>query len=445
MSFLGGLLAGRSHLAFLVGLAAAAATAGAVRRLAPEPRSVSFESLATAAPADLPLRPQGPLDDRERALARVAWSYLDRNTDPVTGLAASVEGHPATTMWDLGSQLLGVLAAEDLDLLGRAAASGRLARALRSLSAIPLCDGLPNKVYDTRTLEMLRYDGRPAPRGIGWSAIDVARVLLPLSVVAVRHPELAPAVQRAVSRWRLDALTDGGVLRGATRREDGGLEVWQEGRLGYEQHEAKSLLAWGLTAAAALDYRGHLAFTRVSGQLVPHDDRRPADHDGHHAPLVPEPWLLDEVERGPDAVTLPVGRALLRAQERRAAAVGRLTAVSEDALDRPPWFSYSAVVDGDVPWVALGPDFAPAEGALTFSTKAAIAWGMLFEGTYPDRLLAEAAALAVPGRGLLAGRYDATGAPNRALSLNTNAIALEALAYHLRGPLGRPPAPEAAP
>ncbi len=444
MSFLGGLLAGRSHLAFLVGLAAAAATAGAVRRLTPEPRTVSFESLVPRG-ADLPLRPQGPLDARERALAQTAWTYLDRNTDPVTGLAASVEGHPATTMWDLGSLLLGVLAAEDLGLVSRRAASERLSRALRSLSAIPLCDGLPNKVYDTRTLEMVRYDGRPAPDGIGWSALDVARVLLPLSVVAVRHPELAPSVRRAVSRWRLDALTDGGVLRGATRRPDGGLEVSQEGRLGYEQHAAKSLLAWGITAAAALDYRGHVAFTRVAGQLVPRDDRRAADHGGHRAPLVAEPWLLDAIERGPDAVTLPVARALLRAQERRAEAVGRLTAPSEDQLDRPPWFAYSAVVDGDAPWVALGPDLSPAKGDLTFSTKAAVIWGVLLEGSYPDRLLAAAAELAVPGRGLLAGRYDATWAPNRALSLNTNAVALEALAYQVRGPLGRVSPREEAP
>jgi len=444
VSFLGGLLAGRSHVAFLVGLAAAAATAGAVRRLAPEPRPAALELLDPPA-ADLAPRAQAPLDARERALARAAWSYLERNTDPATGLAGAVEGWHGATMWDLGSQLLAVLAAEDLGLATRAAAAERLARALRSLSAIPLCDGLPNKVYDTRTLEMVRYDGEPAPRGVGWSALDVARVLLPLSIVTVRHPELAPAVRMAVSRWRLDALTDGGVLRGASRRADGGLDMWQEGRLGYEQHAAKALLAWGITAASALDYRGHAAFARVDGVLVPRDDRPPADHGGQHAPLVPEPWLLDALERGPDAVTLPVTRALLLAQERRASASGRLTAVSEDALDRAPWFSYSAVVDGTATWVALAPDGRRLADGLTFSTKAAIAWAMLFEGPYPERLLDAASALAVPGRGLLAGRYDSTWAPNRAIALDTSAVALEALAYHARGPLGRPPAPEEAP
>lgn len=436
MSFVRGLLAGRSHLAFLAGLAAAAATAGAVRRVAPEPAPASLDRIAPDAP-DLRLRAHGPLDARERALAAAAWTYLDRNTDPRTGLAASIEGHPATTMWDVGSQLLGTLAAEDLGLVARSEATARLARALRSLAALPLCDGLPNKVYDTRTLEMVRYDGTPAPRGIGWSALDVARVLLPLSVIPVRHPRLAPAVRRAVSRWRLDALTDGGILQGATRRADGGLDVWQEGRLGYEQHAAKSLVAWGITAAAALDPRGHAAFRRVEGQVVPVDERRAADHGGQRAPLVPEPWLLDGVERGLDAVTLPVVRALLKVQERRAAITGRLTAVSEDALDRPPWFAYSAIVDGDDAWTALGPDGAPAEGALGFSTKAAVAWGVLFEGPYPARLLSAAEALVEPGRGLLAGRYDATGEPNRALSLNTNAVVLEALAYRVRGPIAR--------
>jgi hypothetical protein len=67
---------------------------------------------------------------------------------------------------------------------------------------------------------------------------------------------------------------------------------------------------------------------------------------------------------------------------------------------------------------------------------------MLFDGAYAARLLDAAAELAVPGRGLLTGRYDATWAPNRAIVLNTNAVALEALAFHARGPLGRPPAPE---
>jgi hypothetical protein len=438
VTFLRGLLAGRSHLAVLLGLGAAAVTAGAVQRLVPEaaPPS-SFEAVAPPA-HELPLRPHGPLDAREEALARAAWAYVERNTDPRTGLAASVAGHPATTLWDVGSQLLAVLSAEDLGLVPRREAAARLRRTLRSLARLPLCDGqLPNKAYDVRTLAMVRTDGAPAPSGVGWSALDVARALLPLSVVARRHPDLAPLVQEAVSRWRLEALSDGAALRGASRGADGALEGHAEGRLGYEQHAAKALLAWGIPAPAALDWRAHLAFAHVEGQAVPHDARRPRDHGGALAALVPEPWLLDALEHGPDAVTLPALRALLRAQERRHAAGAPLTAVSEDALDLPPWFADSAIVNGDEAWVAVGPDGAPAPGALSFSTKAAVAWGVLFAGPYPERLLAAAAELVAPGEGVHAGRYDESGEPNRALSLNTSAVVLEALAYRVRGPLVR--------
>jgi hypothetical protein len=115
--------------------------------------------------------------------------------------------------------------------------------------------------------------------------------------------------------------------------------------------------------------------------------------------------------------------------------MGRPTAASEDALDRPPWFAYSAIVNGDATWSAFAPDGAPAPGAFTFSTKAAVAWAVLFDGEYADRLLAAAAALVAPDGGLYAGRYDETGKVNRTLSLNTNAVVLEALAYHARGPL----------
>lgn len=439
MTFLRGLLAGRSHLAVLAGLCGAAAVAGAVHRYVPSgPEGEVFAALSPPA-AELPLRPQAPLDARERELARAAWSWFERNTDPGTGLAPAVRGHPAATLWDLGSQLMAVLSAEDLGLLSRKEASARLARALASLARLPLCAGLlPNKVYDVRTLRMVRYDGTPAPDGIGWSALDIARALAPLSLVAWKHPELARAVRETVSRWRLEELADGASLRGATRAPDGSLVRHAEGSLGYEQHAAKALLRWGVSAAEALDYRAHLAVSEVAGQPVPRDARPAVPDAGGHGALVAEPWLLDALEEGLDAVTLPVARALLRAQERRAASVGHPVALSEDALDRDPWFSYSALLDATgTPWAALAPDGRRAPGALTFSTKAAVAWGVLFRGRYAEQLLAEAAALGVPGEGLLAGRYDATWEPNRALSLNTNAVVLEALAYHVRGPASR--------
>jgi hypothetical protein len=434
VSFLRGLLAARGHLAFLAGLALAFATIRAVEAWS-RPRLARGAASMAALDRLLPLRPvAGSLDDREQAMARAAWSYLESNVDPVTGLVTSVKGHPATTMWDLGSQLWAVVAAEDLGLVSARGASSRLGRALASLARLPLDEGgLPSKSYDTRTLAMVNYDGRAAPRGLGWSALDVARVLAPLSVVAWRHPEHAATIRRVVSRWRLADLTDGASLRGTSRGADGVLQHHQEGRLGYEQLAAKDLLAWGLPVGAVVDYTAHLAFTDVYGVPVPRDDRLPRDHGGARAPVLSEPWILDALEDGLDAVTLSAARAVLLVQARRFAATRRLTAVSEDHLDRPPWFAYSSVLDGDDAWSARDSVGRPAPDAFGLSAKAAVGWGVLFEGEYPEQLLEAAAALVVPGEGLWAGRYD-DGRPNRVLSLNTNAVVLEALAYRVRGP-----------
>jgi len=358
-----------------------------------------------------------------------------------------------TTMWEVGTQLMAILAAEDLALVSRRGASERLRRALASLARIPLDEegGLPSKAYDTRTLALVTYDGHPSARGLGWSALDVARVLGALSAATWKHPEHAAAARAAVSRWHLAELTDGAALRGATRGPDGVLRRYQEGRLGYEQLAAKSLLGWGLPVGPLLDYGAHTSVTQVNGQPVPQDDRRPREHGEARAPTLSEPWILDALENGLDAVTLPATRAILLAQARRFTGTGRLTAVSEDHLDRAPWFAYSSIVDGDDLWSARTPEGVPARDAFCFSSKAAVGWAAIFEGSYPERLAEAAAALVVPGEGVLAGAYD-DGTPNRALALNTNAVVLEALAYRVRGPAraaatapGPPPGPALAP
>lgn len=439
MSFWRGLLAARSHLAFLVGVILAIAVVRFTARLtqaAVAPAPASAGALLPLARA-LPLREPGPLSPRERALATAAFRYLERNTDPRTGFTASVEGYPSTTMWDLGSQLMALLAAEDLGVATPSDARERIARALETLAAMPLCEGLPNKAYHAGTAEMVDYDNGAAPRGIGWSALDVGRVLVPLALVVRRAPELTPLVERALARWNLAALSDGTSLRGAARRPDGRLETYQEGRLGYEQYAARALLPWGVPAGIAMDYVPHAAFVQVGGQPVPQDDRDPRQHGGTHNAVLSEPWVLEGLEHGFDAVALSYARAVLAAQERRFRATGKLTAVSEDALDQPPGFAYSAVLNGGDAWTAFSPDGSPAPAHLTFSTKAAVGWSALFAGSYPDQLLAAAAELVAPG-GIYAGRYDATGEVNRVLSLNTNAVVLEALAYRVHGPFFRP-------
>ncbi|REG29487.1 uncharacterized protein DUF3131 [Archangium gephyra] len=444
MNFMRGLLAARSHLAFLLGLAIALLIVQGVRRMTGEPgtgggeREVAvrgFEQELKLPDKLYPLRPTGAqLTEAEQRWARSAWSYFEKNTQPATGLVNSVDGYPSTTLWDTGSYLMGLLGAEALGIVNRAEADRRLTQVLGSLEKLPLCDGkLPNKAYNTLTLEMVDYANNPRPDCIGWSAIDVARIGVPFNVLAWERPEFTPQVRRILTRWGLQHAAANGALQGTDRPKSGQLVRVQEGRFGYEQYAGKSLFLLGLPVGVAMDYKAFIELSPVEGQLIAHDRRKPEEHEGTHNAVLSEPYILEGVEFGLDAVTLPLARSVLYAQQKRFEKTGKLTAVSEDQLDRDPRFIYSSVISGDKPWAVFTPDGRDAENLRILSTKTLIGWGVLFDGNYPAQLLAAVDEM-VTDSGLYAGKYEQDGSLNRVLTANTNGIILEVLAYRVHGP-----------
>ncbi len=437
MDFLRGLLAARSHLAFVAGLLLAAAIVWQVGRWerGSEPCSRDFAALLELG-ADAPrLRATGaPLTDEERAWAADAWAYFVRNTDPATGLTHSVEAYPNASLWDTGSALMALLAARELELVDDPEFLDRAGRALRSLQRLALVDdALPNKAYDTRTLDPVDYDQRPFPRGVGWSALDLGRIAVPLHVMAWTRPELQPEVRALVRRWKLEQAVAGGRPQTSERAPDGTLRRFAESRFGYEQLAARGLFLLGLSAGRALSWSTPFVVRAVDGQKVAFAPPDPPRTPSHNA-LVSEPFLLEAVEYGLDANTLPIAQAALLAQQRRFETTGRLTAVSEDHVDREPRFVYFGIVNNGRPWQVVGRDGTTAPGLEQLSTKAALGWGVLFEGAYPDRLRAAAAELHEPGVGFYSGRYENGGTVNRAMSAKTNGFVLELLAWRLRGP-----------
>jgi hypothetical protein len=330
---------------------------------------------------------------------------------------------------------MGLLGAEALGIVNRAEADRRLTQVLDSLEKLPLCDGkLPNKAYNTLTLEMVDYGNNPRPDCIGWSAIDVARIGVPFHVLAWARPERTPQVRRILSRWGMEHVAANGMLQGTDRPQQGGqLARVQEGRFGYEQYAGKSLFLLGLPVGVAMDYEAFVEFTPVEGQRIAHDRRKPEQHEGTHNAVLSEPYILEGVEFGLDAVTLPLARSVLYAQQKRFEKTGKLTAVSEDQLDRDPRFIYSSVISGNKPWAVFTPDGRNAENLRIVSTKTLVGWGVLFEGNYPRQLLAAVDEM-VTDSGLYAGKYEHDGSLNRVLTANTNGIILECLAYRVHGP-----------
>lgn len=381
-------------------------------------------------PADLP--PHGlvivstspaPKSRVNREAAETAWRYFEKNYRPATGWFDSVKDYHFTTMWDLSSAFAAVACAEQLGLISRPRATEMLALALKTLADAPLYNGeLPNREYNTATGK-ISAPKETSGRGTGWSAIDIGRLLIWLKVAAAWHPELAEQTRGMVQRFRFSRLARGGEMFGLYY---GGAREYhrQEGRLGYEQYSAAGFELWGIPMPVARSFNRTRPI-QVEGVELSADTR--------NLPyLTSEPFLLTAFELGD--IGEPYRKLtgnLYQAQQRRWSATHELTAVSEDSLDRAPWFVYFNVSYQGKAWTCLDHSGRPTPGLCGFSTKAALGWASLYEDEYAGMLEESALKLASPG-GYIAGSYP-NGKPNTALNINTNAAILEAMLFRQRG------------
>lgn len=368
--------------------------------------------------------------------ARTAWRYFERNTDPGTGLVASVEGFGGATSWDLGSSVIGLVAARELGLIGAEELRARARRLLRTLEEQPLHGGaLPNKAFDVATGAMTDYSNRPASQGIGYSAVDLGRIVSALVLLGALHPDLREPVRRVLARWEVCRVARAGELHGVHLDAAGTLREAQEGRLGYEQYAAKGLALLGLDVGAARRHDRFAVEEPILGVRVPRD-RRTRDRFGAVDAVVTEPWVLDAFEHGLDEASRPLARRIFDVQKRRWEKTGVVTALSEDHVDRPPWFVYDGIWADGGAWQTVGPDGKRVEGVRALSTKAALALAALFpDDPYADVLRRAVEGARDPERGWYAGLYEDGGTPNRAVTANTNGIVLEAALFARVGPL----------
>ncbi|MFD1912647.1 DUF3131 domain-containing protein [Halodurantibacterium flavum] len=441
MTFRNGLLAARGHIVFLLGLLVAFGIIFTLETWDMEPGAPARE--VVAASPDIPAPAHRPLTEEERAAAEMAWGYFAANIRPETGLADTVAGFPATTMWDTGSFLLGAIAAERLGVLPRAEFDAIVDRALASLASLQLYDDLlPNKSYDTLTLAMTDYANVPTETGIGWSALDIGRILIPFHALQQDYPDHAGAVQRVLDHWQVDAAVRDGVMVGAEPAEGGGHVLLQEGRVGYERYAAKGFALFGHDVHAAIRLDDTLRWQEVGGIDVPTDVR--GDAFGGHVYTVSDPYILDGIEFGWDTVTRELAWRVYSAQEARYRETGILTAVTEDHIDRAPYFVYSTVLGDGVPWAVLTDTGDDASGFRILSSKAAIGWHMLYQTDYTE-MLAEAVTAEASAEGWATGPFEEIDEPNEARAANTNGVILTALHYRTFGPLLHPVGERAEP
>jgi hypothetical protein len=397
------------------------------RAFYPPPPRTSPESTGPV-PATLQSATSPPSLDLDAVNAESAWRYFELARVRATCLFDSVLGYHHATMWDIGSGLAGLVCAEQLRLISRAQLGGWLEQQLASLARMPLFDNvLPNREYAIATLAMHGPAVSQSVRGNGWSTTDMGRLLIWLKITANWYPEFAATIRDLVGRWALarmaiDGQAFGGYLKG------GRGAVRQEGRLGYEQYAATGLALWGLDMHRALRFESVERFELLGVPLL-RDTR-------NLAALTSEPFFLARMELGSVSPAFDLlGQALFQVQEKHAALKGTLIAVSEDAIDRQPWFLYNSVCFEHRPWACVNPAGVAYPELACVSTKAAVAWWALYDTPYAARVLDAVKNAFDPQRGYWAGVYN-SGAMNRSLNVNTNAVILESLLYRR---LGRQP------
>ena len=393
------------------------------------------------------LERRGPLTGEEMRMARIAWKYFENNYQPATGLVNAAEQYPSTSMWDTASYLGGLVSAYELGTIGKVRFEDRLRVLLGTLRSMDLFHGeLPNKAYNTETGQMVDYNNKPG--AIGFSALDLGRLLTWLRIIRERYPEHADEVDAVVLRWNFCHVLDRcGTMYGASVRKDGTVEYSQEGRLGYEEYSAKGFHLWGFDTKRASMPEPY-TLVRIYGVDVPFDTRDPRDLNAHNY-VVCESYMLDGMEFHwdgacdrnaddmvhSDAVAARFAENIYRVQEKRFQSTGILTARTEHQLDGPPYFVYDTIYSDGYPWNTITDDgkYTPQFAAVAF--KGAIGLWVLWNTPYTDLLFQMVLSMQDPARGFYEGRYEKSGERINTFTANTQGIILEALLYKVQGKL----------
>lgn len=379
-----------------------------------------------------------PLTPEEMGYAQSAWNYFVDNVQESSGLSNSAGGYPSGTLWDLGNYLAAMNAARWMGLIEQSEFDSRLNKFLTSLGQLRLFeDTLPNKVYNSATGDMVDYGNNVLERGIGWSALDIGRLLAAFHILRTCHPQYSEWMAGVLSSWNIAASVRDGMLYGAAVLPDDSTLPVQEGRLGYEEYAARGYALWGFDAPQAIAYEP-FDFVDIYGLKIPYDTRDFQTTNANNY-VVSESYILDAIEFGLEGDQADYARRVFEAQKRRFEDTGLLTAVSEDNINQAPYFLYSTVYSNGVPWAVITENNELHPELRTLSAKSAFGWRYVYpDDPYAHKIFDHVKDTTNSGRGYYAGiyesgLYDAQPPINDILTGNSNGLILEILYYKARG------------
>ncbi|MEM6795507.1 MAG: DUF3131 domain-containing protein, partial [Acidobacteriota bacterium] len=266
------------------------------------------------------------------------------------------------------------------------------------------------------------------------------------------YPEYGEYAQKAILRWSFCDVIDrcGSLYSGAQTAE--GVQLVQEGRLGYEEYAALGFGAWSFDTTQASSWEPFELVT-LYGIDLPRD-ARDARTTGTYAPVVSYPHWLAGLEfnwdrlgdrrsgdaRHSDRSWAELAEKLYAVQEARWARERVLTARTDHPVSGPPYFVFDSIHAAGYPWNTISDQGESRADLALVSSRAAFGMWALFKSDYSDLLLKSVCTLNDPDRGWFEGRLERSGGHERAISCTTNALVLQALLYKTRGKLFEPPA-----
>ena len=388
-------------------------------------------------------RRQGELNEREKAMGQRAWSYFEQNIDRTTGLVNTTDRYRVTDLWTTASLIAALQSAFLLDLIDKNEFDRKIELLLSSLQSLPLLDiGVPNRFYSTDGLTMVNYLRKEG--SVGYSPLDMGRLLSWLHVLRENNSYLAHQLDRVALRWNYCSVVDQGQLYGGLYDSQKKLHINQQGRLGYEQYAAKGFKLWGFDTGTA-DRVDNARFIRVGSYEVPLDSRD-FSRTVEKQFLTPDSFFLDGLEYGwrqfslgyvagdfySDAFSLKTAQTLYLAQFGRFVETGMPTAKGEFQSDRSPYFVYDTVTANGYNWNTINEFGVSIPQMALINSRAIMMMWALWDTPYTDFLFD----LIDPHYSELNGYYEGlfeSGPVLKTTSANTNAIVLQSLAYKRYG------------
>ena len=376
------------------------------------------------------------LSEENLATARIAWKYYENNYQPKTGLVNSANKYPSTTMWDTGSGLAATIAAHDFGIIDRKQFDDRIVALIKTLSTMKLFNNeAPNKVYNTITGEMVDYRNKATKDGIGVSTLDLARLVSWMNTLVCKYPKYKTHASRVLSRWNYDRLINKGQMYGlALDPVSKKIRVLQEGRLGYEQYAGKVFKELGFDQSVAATYNNKFrSGMEIYDVPIAFDSRDPRQLGAYNY-VVTESYGLDVMEHGYDDENKSLVRNIYDVQKERWKRTGIVTAVSEDNVDRKPYFIYNTIFTAGLPWNTTTDRGVQYNDLKSVSTKAALTMSLLYpDDEYTKVLKTQVESAYDPNKGWYSGIYENGNGYNKATTANTNGIVLSTLLYKKYG------------